>query len=541
MSDNINAKQNTKEVGHSKIWQRDPLADAPDTSFIKDLSENRRSLLGLAIIATLFHIILWFGWPLHSIRAIGTTQISYYVNAFIDTIPTQYELIGYRQPIPPLINGLTLSASPWVTGVTLSVMAVTSALMVYLIIRSWGQPVAILAALLHLFDLPVQLMYHQINTESFANWFFIAALLSVRYAIQQPTLKRWIWLGIVIGLGALSRPAQLGFVAFVAFLLVRDISWGQRLKAAAAAVVSTALVISPWIIYKGIRYDMWSFSRTGGVVVFYEAYQAQLVRPGNGPATQKLIDLINEHLLPTAEYRKTNTGLDEVLRNDAKSADQSDPYAPNRFFQDLRYIVNEYEGWDSDYKLFEQVGKEALYKYPLEYAKSTMNGLAIVALARDQIQMVGPRVFDIVIPGEPDAPPIYRSTWAHPPDKPLAPTKVWEKDRQTILLILNSLQNMHGNILIATPINNGWSAVWPPMIIFYVMTLAAFAFNKGVSALFLGASNMLAIALMAYSSLVGDLDRYRLPLEVVFLITAAISVVAIAQLLFGYARDMTRR
>jgi 4-amino-4-deoxy-L-arabinose transferase-like glycosyltransferase len=85
----------------------------------------------------------------------------------------------------------------------------------------------------------------------------VALWLGIRYLKSGRT---WllVWLGIVVGLGALARGELLFLVVVLVLpvcLLQRDRSVGERLRLACLATLVAALVIAPWAIYNVSRFE----------------------------------------------------------------------------------------------------------------------------------------------------------------------------------------------------------------------------------------------------------------------------------------------
>src|SRR5262249_53104749 len=85
----------------------------------------------------------------------------------------------------------------------------------------------------------------------------LALLVSIRY-LRSGRTSLLIWLGVIVGLGALTRGELLFLVAVLVLpvcLLRRDQSMGKRLRSAGVATLVAALVIAPWAIYNVQRFE----------------------------------------------------------------------------------------------------------------------------------------------------------------------------------------------------------------------------------------------------------------------------------------------
>jgi 4-amino-4-deoxy-L-arabinose transferase-like glycosyltransferase len=85
----------------------------------------------------------------------------------------------------------------------------------------------------------------------------LALLFSIRF-LRSGRRSLLIWLGVIVGLGALTRGELLFLVAVLVLpvcLLKRDRSMGERLRLAGLATLVAALVIAPWAIYNVQRFE----------------------------------------------------------------------------------------------------------------------------------------------------------------------------------------------------------------------------------------------------------------------------------------------
>ncbi len=85
----------------------------------------------------------------------------------------------------------------------------------------------------------------------------LALLLSIRF-LKTGRTALLIWLGVVVGLGALTRGELLFLVVVLVLpvcLLRRDQTVGERLRGFGVAALVAALVVAPWAIYNLQRFD----------------------------------------------------------------------------------------------------------------------------------------------------------------------------------------------------------------------------------------------------------------------------------------------
>lgn len=502
-----------------------------------DIRRYWKSLLALTAIALLAHIVLWRSWPLYiGYGTDPTGQVGLYVDAFESSNPVQFWQAAYRGPIPPLFYGLALNINPLINPIGLTIMAVLAIDMVFLIVIPWGHKTALFASLLCLVDLPVQLLFHQVASECFAAFFLVATLLALRYALSSPHIVQWALVGVGVGLSTLSRPNNLAFVVFVVAILACKIPIRRKLWLSAVAIAVAFLTFSPWIVYRGLRYGVWTIERGAGYAAFFEVYDDELVQPGNGPATEKLANLLNDHLLNQSAYRAAQVSLNSMLRADHDPIYQADVYSANWYAGDIVYVVDLYEGWDSDYKLLGDVAWEGVRAHPWEFVQAMARGLKIVLLDYDIMLPATPRpVWVPIIPGVRSLPPIYSIYYSHPNNVPEPSVPLMRRDRQRTRDLLAPLAAAEGDVAFGNALIAAWKAVWPPFVVVYSLAVVAIIANRGKAQMYLLVSTLSTVGMTALTSLFGNLPRYRMPFESVVLISAAVGAAFVLSALYRIA------
>jgi 4-amino-4-deoxy-L-arabinose transferase-like glycosyltransferase len=95
----------------------------------------------------------------------------------------------------------------------------------------------------------------------------IATLLLFAYRFwKEPSVKRGIWLGVVLGIAMLGRDELTSLVVFLVVPLVlfaRALSWKRRFAVLGIALLATALVVAPWVGYNLSRFQKPVFISTG--------------------------------------------------------------------------------------------------------------------------------------------------------------------------------------------------------------------------------------------------------------------------------------
>ena len=161
-------------------------------------------------------------------------------------------------------------------------------------------------------------LYHQASSDavfatSLAGW----ALLLVR-ALDAPSSSRFVAVGAGLAVLVLIRPAnQVLLPLAVAAPLVAYVAWRRRLVFAAACVAAAVLPLAAWAIHNGVRYDDATVARGGRAwVPFLQVFTSNgTIAPGNGSASERLGELIEDDVLSQEPHVGLDVSLDAYLRN----------------------------------------------------------------------------------------------------------------------------------------------------------------------------------------------------------------------------------
>jgi hypothetical protein len=307
----------------------------------------------------------------------------------------------------------------------------------------------------------------------------------------------------------------------------------RRIALSLTVIGVATLTYLPWVIYRGLRYDMWTVARGSRYAFFFEAYDNRLVRPGNGPATDRLTDLVRQHLLAHPKYQSARVSLVRFLHLDGRRW-YDGPYAANEYMPDIVYVVDKYAGWNTNYALLLDVAKEAFWARPAEFGRKLLSGVGTVFLDYD-IRYLTDRSAPapLVLSGELRRPPIYSIVFSHPNTTP-EPSVEWARaDRRTALNLLSRLPEADGDMALVATLVASWTAVWPPLWVTYALTVIGIVTSRGTGLAFLLIHVVLAAGLVGFSSLFGNVPRYRLPVESVFLMTGVIGFAYVSSTLWG--------
>ena len=95
----------------------------------------------------------------------------------------------------------------------------------------------------------------------------VAALLLFAYRFwKDPSIKRAIWLGVAMGIAMLGRDELTLLVVVLVVplvLLARTLSWKRRFAVLGIGLLTTALVVAPWVGYNMSRFQKPVFITAG--------------------------------------------------------------------------------------------------------------------------------------------------------------------------------------------------------------------------------------------------------------------------------------
>lgn len=496
-----------------------------------DLRAEWRPVVVLVLIALAVHAALWWVFPPH-LGPDGGAYSSYYIDVFESKgYPIGFTNVMHRMPLAPLLQTIPLTISLRAYEVVQTLLATLAVGMVYFITLPWGRWTGVAAALVYLGCLPVQVQFHQFGVDSTFTLVIIAACLAFRYALVTFTLRAWGLTGVMIGLTAMTRPNGLIFSIFLAGTLLAGGSLRRKVYLAAVLVAMTALTIAPWQLYKGLRYDQWSFAR-GGFFLFYSVFSnpllnEALVNPENGEASAQLAELVQEYLLPQPNYTAYDITLEDFFG-----------YHPNRrnyrFLMDACGVVDTYVGWETDYQLLGETAIEAIRAHPGAYfyllknsfVKALMQHL-VVQPAPSQLNFASIETSDPNVPPLPSeneliAAPVFIFWNTRPNDlPPPSPQQIaWREVR--LAELHDPLLTAQGSEAARNLLDTLWTLVWLPQGAIYLLAGIALLANRRKSLLYLLLTLIAAVGTTTLSAVVHYGQRYRMPVESIFLVSAVI-------------------
>ena len=308
--------------------------------------------LGLAVYA--FRAI---GWPLIVGRDLDEYLYDYI--QFLDRHPLLPWSMLFRTPVPGIVDGAVLDiAHGFFAEPVMAILFAGSVVAWTAAARAYSARAALFVAVALLIYPAWGLMFHELSSEPiFCAGFALWALLVVR-AAQTPSPGRFLSVGLATAVLALIRPGNALLIAFVLFALVLPGAWRARARWAGAFLVGAVVPLAAWAVLNGVRFGDYTLARGGNAVIpFYRAFISdKIVAPNNGPASRKLANAIQHHLLTRNPYKGYGVTLHEVFASGSF-----------RIHEDLYNLSDQVFGWKSNYSILRKAGIEAVEKHPRKY------------------------------------------------------------------------------------------------------------------------------------------------------------------------------
>jgi len=324
---------------------------------LERLASRRLGAVVLFLLALAVYAIRAIGWPLVVGRDLDEYLYGYI--QFFDRHPLLPWPMLFRTPVPGIVDGAALDvANGFFAEPLMAVLFAGSVVAWATAARAYGARAALLVAVALLVFPAYGLMFHELSSEPiFCAGFALWALLVVR-AAERPSVRRFAWVGLGLALLALIRPGNALLLAFVVFPFMLPGSWRARLTWAGAFLAAAIVPLAAWAILNGVRFGDYTLARGGnGVIPFYRAFiKDKIVSPDNGPASRKLADAVQHHLITRQPYKAYRVTLHEVFSSGSF-----------RIHEDLYLLSDQVFGWKNNYSIERKAGIEAVKAHPGKY------------------------------------------------------------------------------------------------------------------------------------------------------------------------------
>lgn len=302
-------------------------------------------------------------WPLTTGRDLDE-YVYAYIQLFDRDVLLPWSLL-FRTPITPILAGGSLDVAGGGFAEPFAAVLFAGSIVAWRTAGlAFGNRVGLVTAVVLLSYPGYCAMFHELSSETvFAGAFAGWAVLVAR-AAQQPTTGRFAFVGLGVAVLALVRPGNAVLLAFALFPLTLAGAWRQRLTWAAALVAAAIIPVAAWSVHNGLRFGEYSLARGGNAIVpFYRAFITDhIVSPDNGPASRRLGDAMQEHLLTREPYLSYGVTLDELFRKGSF-----------RVHEDLYILSDQVFGWDDDYSTLRAAALEGVRAHPGRYASGVLD------------------------------------------------------------------------------------------------------------------------------------------------------------------------
>src|SRR5712691_5082550 len=326
-------------------------------AWLERLASRRRGAVVMFVVALAVYAVRAIGWPLIGGRDLDEYLFTYI--QFFDWHPLLPWSMLFRTPLPGIVDGAALDvAHGFFAEPLMAVLFAGSVVAWSVAARAFGTRAALLVAAALLIYPAWGLMFHELSSEPlFAAGFSLWALLVVRSATG-PSTQRFVWAGLGVALLAFIRPGNALLVAFVLFPFVLPGTWRQRAKWAGAFVAAAIAPLAAWAILNGVRFGDYTLARGGNAIIpFYRTFISdRIVSTANGPASRRLANAIQHHLLTRNPYKAYGVTLNRVFASGSF-----------RIHEDLYLLSDEVFGWNSNYSVLRDAGNEAVETHPEKY------------------------------------------------------------------------------------------------------------------------------------------------------------------------------
>ena len=298
---------------------------------LERLAARRTGAAVLAAAALAVYALRAIAWPLGPGRDLDE-YLYFYIQLFDRDTLLPWSML-FRTPGTPVVVGPLLDLGGGVLAEPVAALLFAGSVVAWSAAAlSFGPRAALLTAAAMLVYPGYGAMFHELGSELvMAAVFAAVALLVVR--------GRFTLAGLAVAAVVLVRPGNVVLLALAALPLLLPGSWRERAVRAGTFALAAVVPLVAWIVVNGVRYDEWALARGGNAVIpFYRAFLTdRIVSPEHGPASRRLGDAVERHLLTREPYRSYGVTLDEVFS--AGSA---------RVHEDMYLLSDQVFGWDTD-------------------------------------------------------------------------------------------------------------------------------------------------------------------------------------------------
>src|SRR3954452_1092174 len=327
---------------------------------LESLVGTRLGVAALALAAVVVYAFESLGWPVQPGRDLGV-YLRYYAQLGPGGTLFPWSMLT-RTPVTPVIAGGVLALGGGLLVDAMMVLLFAGSILAWTAVAATagGRRAALFTAIALLLYPGYGGLFHQLSSDAV----FAAALAGWAYLFARAARSGATAAYAVAGLGAavlaLTRPANVAFIAVALGILLFTAAWrvrGLRLAAFAAAAVVPLVC---WAAVNDIRYGDFTVARGGqSSLPFFRAFVTdRIISPENGPASRRLAAAVERHLLPVEPYRSYGIDLHEFFASGSA-----------RMEEDLISLSDRVFGWDSNYSVLGRAGREAVRRHPWAFTR----------------------------------------------------------------------------------------------------------------------------------------------------------------------------
>ena len=327
-----------------------------------DLAGTRRGAVALVAASLVVFAVQSLGWPVAAGRDLPA-YLTVYVDLWSGDPVLPWAMVS-RTPVAPLVVGGILDTGSPVLVVAFAALLFAGTVLLYArtALRFGPGPAVLVGAALLLFP-GLGILFHGLSGDTvFAASFAVWTAIAVEAALR-PSIARFALLGATTALLALIRPANQAFLVVGLLPLLLAAPWRLRVSRAVAFGGVALALLAGWSTVNLVRFDDFTVARGGSssLPLFRAFTSDHIVGPENGPASRRLADAVEQHLLDEEPYRSYGIDLETFF---AKGSP--------RMHEDLISLSDRIWGWDSDYEHLGAAAWEGVRAHPWTYARGVL-------------------------------------------------------------------------------------------------------------------------------------------------------------------------
>lgn len=465
----------------------------------EEIKQHRFDLRWVALIACLSFVILAVVWGV-SLGGDSRGYLTSYVQ-LDETEPPFFFLQIYWPPGSGLFYGLLLELGGGV-AVTLGnfFLFLTASSAIFLTAIPWGRYSAWFFVGAWWLYWVQQEYFHLVGAEALTTWFVIGWMLTMRWAFQYQFAWLWLLGGAIIGASSLIRAGNFLLLAFLPIIFILT---AARLKNMSLVLFGFAIFVIPYMFYNYVRYDEFTLARGGNALWFSAAYftEPPLVQPENGKETRRLLNLVESNLLTTSTYQDIT--IKDYLN-----------YPSSRLQADTIALVDRAEGWQTEYRLLQAVGFEAVRQHPvqfIQYRTTTLLRMLVTRAPLTNTQLVTETSQPEVVEG------VYSDFLSSNPKGTLPSDESLAAITQEVDALVAPLKDYQGSARLRADLDWLWQRFGLSPLLMWGFVLVSLMFYQGVTRWYFIGLLLGLLAITAPSSVVLQI-RYRVPFDGILLL-----------------------